>query len=367
MIGKKVVVSKCVAVGIFFAATLSCGSIIEDDLPLDDAPPQLAFRIAAGEISRTKAYPGYDDGTSVEWENYINPADVRFYFFGTDNKFISEFVPEQFTPVSQDASTSKLYDVTGSVHGKLPSDFKIVVMANYDGFRSGIGQSSMYPQTLAPGRTTIAQVCDAGIFDYVVPMRLSQSRPLPMYGVKTCQNVLWADKERIRLGTVNMLRSLAKVELTCSSDRWTIGNVTLHNYNSRGYFAPENLCDESDYYRDAYIQTPHLVGGDNDATEKSCSFDKLAAQRFVIYIPEYSNSVISGRSYIEVGFLERADRTYRIDFGTYSDGVFQESSDIRRNYFYRFDINKLAENSAPVVSADVYRYDLFDLNPGFGQ
>ena len=344
--------------------------------PADPEPMQVGFRIALGDTSSaydTRA--DLDDGTAVDYENYIDleNRDYRIYFFSTDDKYIDTFTPETLTPLSDNPLRAKLYEVAGKIEQSLPDAFKVVVLANWPA----------YPTPVA-GSTTIDDICTSAssLYDYRTPFRPSndpqKKRLIPMFGVKSCTDMIFVPDMLTYVGTIHLLRAMAKVEVCYTADTWTIESVTLDRYNSRGYCAPEGVYDQSDYifYENGivdYVKRLHLYGDRNDTDAKMpLAFDETAPGRYTIYIPEYRNTTAGGgkaadAAQIHVKFKEFPDKEYPIEFKYYNapaDGAaLGDPFDIRRNRYYRFSVVKSAE---PEFIVDVFPYEVKELDPGFG-
>ena len=287
-----------------------------------------------------------------------------------DNRYLATFEPQKFTALGSDRLTSKTYEVTGKVDADMPSNFKVVVLANWPS----------YPQNLVRGVTTVADICSAdnARFSYHSIYQLSPSELIPMYGIKECKNVTLRDKIIVPLGTVHLLRAMAKVEVLGTEGPWTIEEVKLHNYNGFGYCAPADVFNEADYVRYDYAldfnTNIHIPTGASMA-EASLSLGEVAPGHFVIYVPEYQNTLngtdIADKATLGIRFRERTDKEYSVDFKYYqspSADVAQGTPfDIRRNYDYRFVVNKLEEEAELNLNVDVLPYNQYDLYPEFGQ
>lgn len=334
---------------------------------------QVGLRISLGGTdAMTKATPAgdYDSGTATAYENYIDIVgnDYRVLFFDTSNRYLATFVPTKFVAESSDATTSKTYEVTGKVTGSMPTNFKVVVLANW----------SSYPTDLVVGETTIAQVCTAAAsrYAYAPGFAPSATQHIPMYGVKECYNVVFRDKLISDLGSIHLLRAMAKVEVECHTTGWTLTDVVLNNYNEAGYSAPSDVFGEGDYvhndYESDYNSNLHVPEG--SAKAEQIAFSKVADGKYVIYVPEYRNidgtgAKLDSASSIGVKFAE-SESTYAVHFKYYSSApsgsAIGQWFDIRRNYYYRFVINKNNEDVDLDITLDLYPYTIYNLEPGFG-
>lgn len=338
---------------------------------------------AGGESGESSA--GYEAAT--EWENFIDidNNDYRIAFFDNDNRCITPFTPTEISAVEN--SNYVDYTLKGEVPGILTlySDFKIVVLANWDS----------YPE-IKTGITTIDDICcpndeATGKFRHFEGSGFNikeSARYVPMYGIKEYKGVVFGrDNENNptvlyegNFGPVNMLRAIAKVEIIFDTeDPYQLDNTkTLYitNYNDYGYCAPEGCYAEKDYYhyswesdyRQGFL---HLVGGKNDeGTEKMLNMSKLTKDGkdiWVAYLPEYRNVALSGDrtdcakgtassdivpAKIAVPFIRGGiAHTSYIDFATYSDGEPANPLNIERNNLYRFTITHVDQGMKWKVEA----------------
>lgn len=359
---------------LLFTACSSQGDEPDSPQPEMADNVQVGLRISLGGTdAMTKATPAgdYDSGTATAYENYIDIAgnDYRVLFFDTSNRYLATFVPTKFVAESNDATTSKTYEVMGKVTGSMPTSFKVVVLANW----------SSYPTNLVVGVTTIADVCTgaASRYAYAPGFVPSATQHIPMYGVKQCYNVVFRDKLISDLGSIHLLRAMAKVEVECHTTGWTLSSVMLNNYNEAGYSAPSDVFSEDDYVRNSYESdyNSNLHVPDGTTKAEQIAFTKVADGKYVIYVPEYRNvdsdgNVLGNASSISVQFAE-SENTYPVHFKYYSSAPSTSAIgrwfDIRRNYDYRFVINKSNEDVDLDISLDLYPYTIYNLEPGFGE
>lgn len=342
----------------------------EPSLPEAETAVQVGFRISLGALggaARATRADGYDDGRGVDYENHIDfeHGSYRFLFFDLQNRYLASFTPTRLRPVEFGAFRSKVYEVGGTIPKPLPEDFKVVVLANWPD----------YPDGLTVGVTTIEQICSAacGRYAYTPPFRLGE-RLIPFYGVKLCEGVTFIRDLQTDLGTIHLLRAMAKIEVACVTPGWNISGVALQRYNAAGYCAPSGVYGFGDYSWPDYVGTLHLVGDRNDAEPKSLDFAPSAQGTFVAYVPEYRNLAggttdvrAQDAAELRVTFRESGDKEYPVEFKYYTSVTagsrLGDPFDIRRNYYYKFTITKAAE---PLIVVDVYPYEEVELDPGFG-
>lgn len=349
-----------------------------------DVPAQsgvsVGFRIALGDSSSTRAGE-YDDGTAVEYENYIDflRNDYCVMFFDTDNHYLASFIPTDLIPLEADPLRSRYYEAIGRIDwssaAQFPSDFKVVILANWHS----------YPSNPVNGETTIADICNSAEsrYDYVAPFVLAADNTMPMYGVKRFEGVTFSPEMLTYLGTIHMLRAMAKVEVRFPDNgkEWTLESVALNRYNKAGLRAPADVLDEERYVKNGLYEYAdntiiHIADGAVESAEE-LPFIRLADDRFVVYIPEYRNTAADGKTpladaaEIRVKFKERTDKYYTVDFKYYENppehSSVGDAFDIIRNHYYKFTLSKLTEYDDNLkISIDVDPYDIHDLGPIFG-
>ncbi len=364
----------------------------EGDISRGNVDEQLMLTFVVPNINvATRAEEGYEDGSVYENLVDINGHDYSIYFFTFDESeenyekggtLIAQFTPTRITSSSSENET--LYTVSGVVPDELlkESNFRVVVLAN----------CGSYPDVVE-GTTTIDDLTnnlDYSTFLAEDKFEIDADNLIPFYGVQEYSGVSFNANETIELEEeVSLLRALAKVEIVLYDDEFTFSDVTLHNYNSEGYSAPEGVYLSSQYHTGVwntdYVQDLHLVGGENDNADsvEGISFKKTKDrvvdeatgditqyETWVLYVLEYDNTSEGvTHSYIEVKFDNEltVDAPYQIFFQDYdgTSGKPIESSlkDIHRNNLYRFNVS-LSENNLLVNVADWD--DAFDNEWTFG-
>lgn len=310
----------------------SCGNDAPDgDLGGASAGQPVSLRIVVGSDMATRAVPSptdEDEIGSVD-ENHIDIAggDYCILFFDNENKYLSRFDPDDVTLVP--AATDKhIYNVTGSLTAPLPSEFKVVVLANWG--------KDKYPETTA-GKTTIEDVCDT-IYTYTwdfVPSADS-GKGIPMYGIKTCSGVSFTPNWLSSLGTVDMLRAMAKVEIICEDEDIKITSATLNCVNPRGYCTPSEMYDWTTNVNSVHIPTDINV----ETKEKTYGG---GTDKAVFYIPEYENP--DNKATVSLKFQLSEDDNNTEDNDNTKEGTiyFKDYAqdapfDIARNYVYRYTV-----------------------------
>ncbi len=360
-----------------------CGCSSHSDSPSAASKMSISFRVETRNGGETNAGEETSDPTSgyeeaTDWENYIDIENDNYCiaFFDKNNRCISPFTAG--TPSVIEGTNYKEYTLEGEVPGILTrySDFKIVVLANWDQYPEIKAELTTIDNLCCPNEGRLGQFAHFGNLDYQIE---EGQRYVPMYGVKEYTGVVFGKDEegnpaiisQGNFGPVNMLRAIAKVELEFDTDDdfeldETKG-IYITNYNAYGYCAPEGAYTESDYNKNNWNQDYwqghlHLVGGQNDTgDEKPLSMRKMRKDGkdiWVAYLPEYRNKALTGsekdcknsgigassesairKARIAVPHIQgESSRTSYVEFATYTDGEAGNPINIERNNLYRFTI-----------------------------
>lgn len=313
----------------------ACNSIMDDEVCADQpsdttTPVQIGFTLTTGDVSSRAITEGEEAGT--ERENYIDIANnnFRILLFNTGNKYLTALKVNRITQTGDDGTT---YYVEGELD-EAYTDFKLVVLANW----------GTYADNWTP-ETTIANVCEA-TYSYSNSFNINNDL-IPMYGVQIYNNVeLRADLLTELPTDIDLLRAMAKIEVTCSAPDIKLTDVTLHNYNTSGMCAPENIYDNTAAW-DVDTETDcsheiHLPVGITP-NEESLPFKKVD-ESYIIYVPEFDNTDVTPKSFISVS-LERNGTPVVLEnpnifFGEYNDGTLKDNTDfdIVRNHYYKYTI-----------------------------
>lgn len=320
------------------------------------------FRVPNLHSLESTRADGYENGTT--YENYIDIAgeDYCIYFFDTENKFIAQFEPLLATATEGKNYTE--YNIQGETPEALRShqDFKVVVAANWG--------KTFYTTSIS----TLDELYQAQTFD-ISGLTIANLGPgkrlIPFYGVHQYQNVEYKPNiPTVLSDPVSLIRAVAKVEILLEKDPiidYKFSSVKIHNYNSQGYCAPNNIDSEEKYihgkWEDDYIRALNIP--DNQKKTETIDLPLISEdysegekkyRLYAGYLPEYDNKD-EDFSYIEAMFdfqLEGAEAN-KIYFAKYTDGKTDNAVDkrynIERNNLYRFK-----------VKYDSYKLELFVSN-----
>ena len=324
----------------------------QDGLAVADesaASVQVSFTLTTASGNASTRVGTDEQGTG--YENYIDITNnnFRFLLFDTeDDTFVYSFTPQSVTP----AGASGEYAQTYKVEGEMPEEYadfnyKVVVLANWP----------TYPSENDLTGKTIQEICLAYTYNYTDSFVPSESQLIPFYGVATISTTLRPDIST-NLGTIDLLRALCKVEVKCSADGFTLKEVKLNKYSTKGMCAPLKVYNNTkeDWEKNEQIHLPqdNTVGASLSLSNPDGTF--------IAYVPEYNNAALKD-SYLEVTLTDANNKEVtlkspNIYFKNYTDGSPVEGSDydLIRNHWYQFDITKVDDGELKLE----YRVLLWD-------
>lgn len=248
------------------------------------------------------------DEEGVGWENKID--DLQILIYDANNNYVGKV-----------EDLIQLLD--GRYSGTLSSDAEWTGNTNYKIMAFANCPSIDNPSNISTLDYTRANV------SYI-----------PMWGVTTTTFDL-TPGESDDIGSIDLLRAMAKVEVSFSddfpTDEYTIGDITLSPYNTQGYCVPAGY---------ASVETTGAL--DREEAGAAYSFNPLTSVstssltfteengKYYIYLPEYENTETNAAK-IKVTVN---GETYDLEFKDYENGAPKEGTqyDIVRNHIYRYTI-----------------------------
>ena len=335
-------IAHILVIGLLACLFAACSDNV--DAPVQESHPvQVGFTLSTGGGYGSRASHGAaTDESGTGFENYIDVVgrDFRFYIFDKDSKFVDELKTLMVMPMDN-SEYPTTYHVTGELNDIPPADesFKVVAITSWDS----------YPTDLEKGVTTIDDVCEASKYNYKRPFIPSKTHKIPMYGVMTHEAVEFKPNLNTDLGTIDMLRAMAKVEVKFAEgipSAYTLKSVQLHNFTAHGMAAPKGVDTNTPTECNDLVHALHM---DHEYTVNTTPLDFPITENrgMIIYIPEYKNVDFEAPSYITVT-IGHGDHTkdYNIYFRNYENGKPKdgEQIDIVRNHHYLFTITKVGGN-----------------------
>lgn len=318
----------------------SCHSIMDDEVCADQPSPsttpvQIGFTLTAGDVSSRAITEDTEVATERENSIDIEGRDFRILLFDTsaEGKFLTSL---KVNRIMKESETT--YRVEGELSEAYPA-FKLVVLANWGAYADNW-----------TSETTIADVCEA-TYSYSNSFNINNDL-IPMYGVQTYSNVELRANLLTELPTdINLLRAMAKIQVTCIAPDIVLTGATLHHYNTSGLCAPANVYSNTatDWGWSDDEVCHHAVHIPTDVSSADNLPFTSTNEGYIVYVPEFDNTGVTTKSYISVS-LKHADGTEvnldntNIYFGEYTDeGTLEENTDfdIVRNHWYKYDITNV--------------------------
>ena len=321
-------------------------SCSQDDVvqQADDDVINVTFTLMMSD-PKSRALDDYVQGNV--YENRIDAGGLQVLFYSTDLEKCYGKV-ENISLFKTNAS--HIYRFVGDlkvsgVSASAPLACKVMVFANCPNV------------TTTTPLATLEYVYNADSFK-------NESTNIPMWGVATFGNNGSTDTslslipgEEEDLGTIYLLRSMAKVEVVMSKEaaaEYDLANVTLQGgYHTEGLCLPKNYIGASvttvmDKSTEMFNVTDKLSSESTDLAFKQVT----ANSQYVLYLPEYA---VTADSKIMVSVLYKDDETGPnlngknfIYFKKYTDGATSESAEsfnIVRNHYYQYIIRSVKEDA----------------------
>lgn len=200
-----------------------------------------------------------------------------------------------------------------------------------------------------------------------------KSGAIPMWGIKKVDLSELVNAQTEDIGTIQLLRSAAKLEVKLSDALKAKGTVIneayVNYYNQTGYCLPTGWdkveCTEELSMTDCFRLYRHVVALKQYFTAND---DNTV---FNVYVPEYDNSNINyaeGKAKISLDITHNGQRRFiedAISFCQYSNGSPVENSDynIVRNHIYQYKIVKITGEDI-LLEYSVADWDLEDWGNG---
>ena len=289
----------------------------------------------------------YESAIGDNFDNYINPDQFFVKLnIGNVSYEVSDLVYWQ--------TGTNVYEFVGEVEVEAnatvnPQTAKVMVYANMnsnqEAFTVNYDQENGFPNT--------------GV-EYI-----------PMWGVQTIKNLSLAPGVRNDLGTIYLLRSMAKVEVIMANSEFEISAINIRGYNNMGKCLPNGWNDEKTMtttgldLEGVFNPMPTYVDDQKPAFKESITDDGFKC--YTVYVPEYRNIAPDNQTSVTPSTITVTidGKDYDIKFKKYEDGsATNEAYNIVRNHIYRFNITGV--NSAVDVGLTLqYKViDWQDINNG---
>ena len=310
-------------------STMSCGfDDGYDNEDQNDNAVMVAFRMSYANGNTRAANEGWDDydpkDDGTAYENAINTEQLQIKVCDENGTIIGNV--DNVIAINNGTDTNPDYSITGTWENaadKLSKAKKIMVFAN-------CGTSIVTPgniQNLAFARSATTQY-------------------IPMWGVTTLTNELVVGKSN-NLGTIDMLRSLAKVKVRLADGmkarNYSLGALQLNNYNTSGYTLPLTYNTAASTAAIRFGNSLHA----NSSWAQSIAMTGNADESIMLYIPEYDNinAAADRKATISLQLMRDGEEegNYTLHFCNYTpEGAPDAAStyNIQRNHYYEYTVGR---------------------------
>ena len=310
-------------------STMSCGfDDGYDNEDQNDDAVRVAFRMSYANGNTRAANEGWDDydpkDDGTAYENAINTEQLQIKVCDENGTIIGDV--ENVIAINNGTDTYPDYSITGTWENaadKLSKAKKIMVFAN-------CGTSIVTPdniQNLAFARSATTQY-------------------IPMWGVTTLTNELVVGKSN-NLGTIDLLRSLAKVKVKLAdgmkSRKYSLGAMQLNNYNTSGYTLPLTYNTVASTAAIRFGNSLHA----NSSWAQSITMTNNGDESIMLYIPEYDNinAATDRKATISLQLMRDGEEegNYTLHFCNYTpEGAPDAAStyNIQRNHYYEYTVGR---------------------------
>ena len=310
-------------------STMSCG--FDDGYGNEDQNDNavmVAFRMSYANGNTRAANEGWDDydpkDDGTAYENAINTEQLQIKVCDENGTIIGDV--ENVIAINNGTDTNPDYSITGTWENaadKLSKAKKIMVFAN-------CGTSIVTP----------------GNIQNLAFTRASTTQYIPMWGVTTLTNELVVGKSN-NLGTIDMLRSLAKVKVRLADGmkarNYSLGAIQLNNYNTSGYTLPLTYNTAASTAAIRFGNSLHA----NSSWAQSIAMTGDGDESIMLYIPEYDNinAATDRKATISLQLMRDGEEegNYTLHFCNYTpEGAPDAAStyNIQRNHYYEYTVGR---------------------------
>lgn len=310
-------------------STMSCGfDDGYDNEDQNDNAVMVAFRMSYANGNTRAANEGWDDydpkDDGTAYENAINTEQLQIKVCDENGTIIGDV--DNVIAINNGTDTNPDYSITGTWENaadKLSKAKKIMVFAN-------CGTSIVTP----------------GNIQNLAFTRASTTQYIPMWGVTTLTNELVVGKSN-DLGTIDLLRSLAKVKVKLADGmkarNYSLGAMQLNNYNTSGYTLPLTYNTAASTAAIRFGNSLHA----NSSWAQSIAMTGNDDESIMLYIPEYDNinAATDRKATISLQLMRDGEEegNYTLHFCNYTaEGAPDAAStyNIQRNHYYEYTVGR---------------------------
>lgn len=318
-------------------STMSCGfDDGYDNEDQNDDAVRVAFRMSYANGNTRAANEGWDDydpkDDGTAYENAINTEQLQIKVCDENGTIIGDV--ENVIAINNGTDTNPDYSITGTWENaadKLSKAKKIMVFAN-------CGTSIVTPDNIQNLAFTMS----------------ATTQYIPMWGVTTLTNELVVGKSN-NLGTIDLLRSLAKVKVKLADGmkarKYSLGAMQLNNYNTSGYTLPLTYNTVASTAAIRFGNSLHA----NSSWAQSIVMTGDDDESIMLYIPEYDNinAATDRKATISLQLMRDGEEegNYTLHFCNYTpEGAPDAAStyNIQRNHYYEYTVG-LTDDQVKIV------------------
>lgn len=354
-------------IAILFIVT-SC--INEDDMCPDEKTMQVRFTITMyGNNEETRAGTwgdnDYDTETANQWESSIQVNKLQVLIYDTNDKYIGKVDNVVYNRRTGDENN--IYDILGTmdINEELLSNNKLsckfVVLANYD--------NAVSEQAVG---ADLADIKDE-IYNYDATAIANKTAYIPMWGVQSYDDTNTVTQyksltlkkgERTDAGEIFMIRAMSKIRIKLNTNvasEYTLSDVTLSNYNTKGYITPKGYnidATKSLYYENNSSSNNISFNPYNAAANTSLAFQaETTGSSYIVYVPEGNTETLSANINIKLTSKTNTKdvKEYEIKVADYDDDgkAITDGIDLIRNTVYEYIIASVGETKPLTIAYKV--------------
>lgn len=304
----------------------------EPSLGTKDNPLSIHFRMSMDDSSSsmTRAATWGDTYTGITGNSFDEQIDVS-------TVRVAVFEGEAFKGVVSDlicyksGNTYEFYGEISNITFVAGNSYKFMVFANCDGVDS-------YETSGTYGNLVFS----------AANVQLN-NKYIPMWGVKEfslTQSGTGVDNRYLyNLGTINMLRSVAKVQVLMGTTDYRIKSVAIRNHNASGYSLPLHWNKVTDVrnlsWKDENENAESFNPKSGVATTGLNFSSEVEGSKYVVYLPEQVND---GSVVMDVVVVDATNKEYTFENAIYLKDYTvtgQPTLDLVRNHYYEYRITKV--------------------------
>lgn len=325
------------------ALITSCNSNLDEDtlIPSDNAEKvSVTFTLAMDGTSPygSRAVESEEVGNSDE--NYIDVSGLQVIAYSIDgnNTYLGE-VKNITAERDWDSESGHIYEFRGDMDyaNDRTLNCKFMVYANCGTKVTETTGLSNLSYSYSPS-------------DFLFP---NANKGIPMWGVLQVTDIKLTPNSRTDLGTIYLLRAMAKVEVALDDamvGKFKLVNAAFNMYNQSGYCLPNEYATASGT-KEIDIKGYFNANAGNKGT--NLAFTKYSDNHFIAYIPEYDNS--TSELEIPVTITDANGNTVErlkdvtVKFQNYTD---KTPFDAIRNHYYKYNIT-IKEDPSGNIKTDI--------------